>query len=111
MRAQQRATTTTEADASTQQGAFGERHAMFYGYCFLTIDGQYTPKVHLETPEQCFRYCQRWAAFFPEIRITDADDCCVLHVRNNVLKVPYPNNEFRWFHLQEPREVTKEEQW
>jgi hypothetical protein len=84
---------------------------MYYGYCFVAIGGAYTPKVRLETPEQCFEYCKLQSQLFPEIMITDKDDFCIMHVRNHVLKVPFPDNAFRWFHLTEDRAVTEAEQW
>jgi hypothetical protein len=84
---------------------------MYHGYCFVTIGGHYTPKVRLETPEECFGYCTLQSQLFPEIRITDEDDCCVMHMRNHILKVPFPDNTFRWFHLRENREITEAEQW
>lgn len=67
----------------------------FLGYCLNPVDGSWTPPVHLDTPEACFRYCalhHRWA---PEIRITDEEDFIVLHVENHVLKCPMPDGTLR----------------
>jgi hypothetical protein len=68
---------------------------MFLGYCLNPADGSWTPAVHLETAEAAYRYCwlhHRWA---PEIRITDEDDFCVLHVQDHILKCPMPDGAFR----------------
>jgi len=84
---------------------------MYYGYCFIEIDGQYTPKVKLETLEEVFTYCRLQHALFPEVRITDEYDFCVLHVVNHVIYVPLQNGNFSALSYQtnEMRNLTREQ--
>jgi hypothetical protein len=69
--------------------------SQFLGHCLMPGDQAWTPPVHLDAAEACFRYCllhHRWAS---EIRMTDEDDCLVLHVVAHVLRCPMPDGTRR----------------
>lgn len=59
---------------------------MFYGYC--RKDDFWTLLVHLETAAQVFCYCCLHHIIFDEVRITDEDDYCVMHVIGDDLVFP-----------------------
>jgi hypothetical protein len=61
---------------------------MLFGYCFDATAGVWFPPVALVTPEECWHFCRRYHAYTPKIRITDLDDCLVLHVQDHILRVP-----------------------
>lgn len=71
---------------------------MFYGYC-LTPHGTWTPKVKLDLADDCYGYCNLQHNLFSEIMITDEDDYCVMHVKDHILYVPYPDGTFHRFNL------------
>lgn len=71
---------------------------MFLGYCFDEL-GYHTAATKLDTPLACFRYCLRWHKEWAEIRITDTNDFCVMHVLNHNLLIPFPNGKFQQFSL------------
>jgi hypothetical protein len=72
---------------------------MFYGYCFLKVNGQYTPKVKLNHPEEAFNYCHLQSRIFPEVRIADEDDFTVMRVVNHILYIPWEGGQFKAFDL------------
>ena len=61
---------------------------MFYGYCFIEKDGQYCPKVNLSSVDEVFNYVNLQKTLFPEVRITDDGDYCVVHAIDG--KVVFP---------------------
>lgn len=63
---------------------------MFFGYCF--------DEQGYHTPADAYRYCLRLHHEWNEIRITDEDDYCVMHV-----VVPFPDGKFRYIDLTDPR--------
>jgi hypothetical protein len=64
---------------------------MFLAYCLNPVNQRWTPAIHLKEAAHCFRYCFLHYVWSPEIRITDEEDCIVLHVENGILKIPQPN--------------------
>lgn len=71
---------------------------MYLGYCF-DENGNHTPASKLETPLLAFNYCFHWHHDWPEIRITDLDDYCVMHVINHQMKIPWEDGTFRHIDL------------
>jgi hypothetical protein len=61
---------------------------MFYGYCFIEKDGWHTPAVKLEQPENVWEYVNLQKHLFPEIRITDEDDFCVVQALDGKIAFP-----------------------
>lgn len=77
---------------------------MFFGYCF-DAQGFHTPATKLLTAGDAFKYCLHWHHEWHEVRITDEEDYCVMHVVNHILIVPYPNDELRLLNLADPAVV------
>jgi hypothetical protein len=71
---------------------------MYLGYCF-DEQGFHGPANPLATPSDAYNYCLHWHHEWPEVRITDEYDFCVLHVANHVLKIPWPDGSFKEFDL------------
>ena len=68
---------------------------MFYGYCLNPADGSWTPPVTLETAQACYLYCAIHHAYIEEIRITDEEDCIVLHTVHHVLRIPQADESIK----------------
>jgi hypothetical protein len=66
---------------------------MFLGYCLDPASYTWFPPVGLTTPEECWRFCRRYHASTPEIRITDLDDYLVLHVQDHILRIPLEDDQ------------------
>ena len=67
---------------------------MYYAYCFVPTLRAFTPARRLQTAEDVFAYCRLQHQLFPEIRITDDDDTCVLHIVRHVMYCPLPDGTF-----------------
>ncbi|MGC7872592.1 hypothetical protein ACPUYX_13815 [Desulfosporosinus sp. SYSU MS00001] len=61
---------------------------MFKGYCFIEKDGQYCPPVDLKDANEVYSYVTLQKKLFPEVRITDESDFCVVHALDG--KVVFP---------------------
>lgn len=61
---------------------------IFMGYCFLEKDGLHTPPVYLDTPEEVWRYVNLQKGLFPEVRITDSGDFCVVQALDGKIVFP-----------------------
>jgi hypothetical protein len=72
---------------------------MFYGYCCPDLDGWHTPKVSLPTAEAIGGYVTLQHRLFREIIITDDMDCCVMHVRDHIARVPQADGTFQHYDL------------
>lgn len=77
-----------EAIANTSPNCFVSRHSRayrgrvmdtFYGYCYQPHIG-WMPRATLDSPEQVWSYCNLHANFFPEVRVTDDGDFCIVHI-------------------------------
>lgn len=79
---------------------------MYLGYCF-DENGKHTPASKLATPILAFNYCLHWHNDWPEIRITDEDDFCVMHVENHQLKIPWKDGTFKYFNLNDEQVLEK----
>ncbi len=60
----------------------------FFGYCFLKVDGEHCPKVTLNGPQEVWNYVQLQKKIFPEVRITDTGDACVVQAINGKIVFP-----------------------
>lgn len=72
---------------------------MYYGYCFVPSLRLWMPARTLQTAEDVMAYCRLQHQLFPAIRITDADDCCVLHVVRHVMYCPLSDGTFSALNL------------
>lgn len=72
---------------------------MYYAYCLIPIQQRWTPARRLQTVEAAFDYCRLQHRIFPEIRITDTEDHCVLHIVRHVMYCPLPDGTFSRFNL------------
>ncbi|MDQ7094172.1 hypothetical protein REC12_11285 [Desulfosporosinus sp. PR] len=61
---------------------------MFKGYCFIEKDGAYCPPVELKDANEVFSYVDLQKKLFPEVRITDNGDFCVVHAVNGKIVFP-----------------------
>lgn len=61
---------------------------MLLGYCLDPTTMAWFPPISLTTPAECWHFCLRYHGHTPEIRITDLDDCLVLHVHHHILQIP-----------------------
>jgi len=61
---------------------------MFQGYCFIEKDGEHYPPVELKTVDEVYSYVNLQKIIFPEVRITDDDDFCVVQTLDG--KVVFP---------------------
>lgn len=82
---------------------------MFFLYCSPQKFKRYTLKIELLTAISCYQYCKLYHFTFEEIVITDEMDFCVMHLVKSILKIPFPENEFKYFDLLKNTEVSKEE--
>ena len=78
---------------------------MYYGYCRPKIDGWHTPKVSLRNEQEVFNYCKLQHKLFEEIIITDELDFCVMHVQNHVIKIPFPEGNFKYLDAETFQEI------
>ena len=67
---------------------------MYYGYCFVPTLNAFMPARALQTVEDVFAYARLQHQLFAEIRITDEDDNCVLHIVRHVMYCPLPDETF-----------------
>jgi len=77
----------------------------------MKIDGEYMPKVKLRTSEEVYKYCELQHLVFPEVRVTDEDDYCVMRTVNHVMYVPFPDGNFKALNLitKQVRDLNKEQ--
>ena len=61
---------------------------MYYGYCYPSNDGFYTPKVSLVNPQEVFHYVMLHKGMMHEIRITDDDDFTVVNAIDGQIIFP-----------------------
>lgn len=61
---------------------------MFKGYCFIEKDGAYCPPVELKDASGVYSYVNLQKRMFPEVRITNNEDFCVVHALDG--KVVFP---------------------
>jgi hypothetical protein len=73
---------------------------MYYAYCLVPTLQSWTPARRLATGDAAFAYVRLQHQLFPEIRITDEDDHCVLHIIQHVMYCPLPDGTFSVLDLQ-----------
>jgi hypothetical protein len=68
----------------------------FYGYCFPVPDGEHTPPVELNSPEEVYRYTQLHGKgpFFREVRVTDSSDHIIVQMVDGQYVWPEEWKEF-----------------
>lgn len=63
---------------------------MYYGYCLKEPYG-WMPVVNLPSVEDAWRYSLRQGQIFNEVRITDEEDHCVIHIKDQEVIFPGEN--------------------
>lgn len=76
---------------------------MFNGYCFIEKDGEHCPPVELKDANEVYSYVNLQKKIFPEVRITDSGDFCVVQALDG--KVVFPPE---WVELERTHAERKE---
>ena len=61
---------------------------MFQGHCFIEKDGDHCPPVKLKDANEVYSYVNLQKVLFPEVKITDDQDFCVVHALDGKIVFP-----------------------